>query len=344
MKFIIALCLMAYVVGIKKKKDVFSILIILLVFFLFLDISGKFDTIKYMWWLHPYSLMFIAILLYKVYIEFYVKARNKFHEISANTNLVTLNREIHADYNPSVVGYLLNQRLKLQDLSADIMNLFALKLIDIKQIETKKYEITLQKEEYEDIVKESDRYILNYLTNKISKFDFEVWESFVKEDYRSRNFSAPKKYINGDTLLRTMFLMLFIGTIVFTVILKTFVSAFSDDTFASFAASLFISAFIAFVYVAFISARVDSNYDADIYLSKTGQDELKKWLNFKKFITDYTLVKERNVEEIILFEKYIPYAVALGINKNFKDTIFSVFENIEISDMTKVIMENIFGI
>ena len=54
-------------------------------------------------------------------------------------------------------------------------------------------------------------------------------------------------------------------------------------------------------------------------LNENGKSELVKWIKFKKFIKDYTLLKDREIEEIVIYEKYIPYAMALNINKEYND-------------------------
>lgn len=50
-------------------------------------------------------------------------------------------------------------------------------------------------------------------------------------------------------------------------------------------------------------------------------------------------MKDKNIEDIVLYEKYIPYAVALEVNLNYKDTIFSVFERNEIKNIIKDIID-----
>ena len=283
----------------NNKKDVFSVLLIILgILILGFGIG---DTTYFA---NPIFLVGGAILLYKLYIELYVKARNKFYKFDANMDLVTLNREINVEYNPSIVGYLLKNRLELKDLSADIMHLFALKLIDIEKTETGKYNVLLKNKDYGHAnISQSDKYILDSLANKLGEFDFKTWEWYVKEDYNSRSFSKIEKVMNEGKVVKNMFLILLIGIVMSIVLFKI-----------SFEVSgaVFLCTVILFVfYIVFTFVKDSSKYDDDIYLSEEGKEELKKWLKFKRFISEYTLIKERKVEEIVLYEKYIPYAVVV---------------------------------
>ena len=62
-------------------------------------------------------------------------------------------------------------------------------------------------------------------------------------------------------------------------------------------------------------------------LNRKGKDELIKWIKFKKFIKEYSLIKDRKIEEVVLYEKYIPYAMALGINKEYNSSEIREFVN-----------------
>ena len=69
------------------------------------------------------------------------------------------------------------------------------------------------------------------------------------------------------------------------------------------------------------------------FLSSYGESELKKWMKFKKFIQEYTLLKERSIEEIAIYESYIPYAIALDVNVQYKNTQFDIFDEKEMESI-----------
>ena len=50
---------------------------------------------------------------------------------------------------------------------------------------------------------------------------------------------------------------------------------------------------------------------------------------------NYTLLKDRNMEEIVIYERYIPYAIALDVNVTYKDALFDIFEEEEFYSIIK---------
>lgn len=50
-------------------------------------------------------------------------------------------------------------------------------------------------------------------------------------------------------------------------------------------------------------------------LSEKGNREAKEWRALKKYMKDYSLLKEKKVPDIVLWEKFLVYATAFGISK-----------------------------
>lgn len=50
-------------------------------------------------------------------------------------------------------------------------------------------------------------------------------------------------------------------------------------------------------------------------LSQEGEDELALWEGYKNFLKDFTSFNEKELPDLILWEKYIVYAVAIGMGK-----------------------------
>ena len=58
---------------------------------------------------------------------------------------------------------------------------------------------------------------------------------------------------------------------------------------------------------------------------------------------NYTLLKNRNVEEIVIYERYIPYAIALGVNVTYRNTMFDIFDEEELKSIIEdKSIENLF--
>lgn len=81
----------------------------------------------------------------------------------------------------------------------------------------------------------------------------------------------------------------------------------------------------------------NSKNSKDILYTSKGKEEIKKCLKLKKFMQEYTLLKARKPEEISIYELYIPYAITLGVNNNYKNTIYDVFEKTELKNILQAI-------
>lgn len=94
--------------------------------------------------------------------------------------------------------------------------------------------------------------------------------------------------------------------------------------------------------ISLLSKRREKN----LGLTKLGTKELKKWMGFKTFVKQYTLIKNKTIEDVVIYEKYIPYALVLGIGKDYKDTIYQIFDEVDaeklVNDLKQQFYDNNF--
>lgn len=45
------------------------------------------------------------------------------------------------------------------------------------------------------------------------------------------------------------------------------------------------------------------------------RDEIYKWIALKRYLEDYSLLSEQDTNAILIWEEYLVYAIALGVNK-----------------------------
>ena len=62
-------------------------------------------------------------------------------------------------------------------------------------------------------------------------------------------------------------------------------------------------------------------------LNKKGQNEISNWKSLKKFLVDFSNIKDKNSQMIELWDFYLTYSIVLGVNKNAKEEIYSFFGN-----------------
>lgn len=60
-----------------------------------------------------------------------------------------------------------------------------------------------------------------------------------------------------------------------------------------------------------------------------GKEEFDKWISFKKFLNNFSNLKEYGPKSIVLWEKYLVYATALGVAKKVLRAIKIVLPQIE---------------
>lgn len=280
---------------------------------------------------NPVFIVIYITIIFGIFLIGYKKCRNIKYQKESNEEVNFLNREISTEYPPSIVGYLINNKIRYKDLIADIMELYAEKIINIsnsnKQDE-KKIEFYLQDKEYRNkINSKSYIYIINTLINdtKNAKFDFGTWKQLVLEEYELRKFANPK---NNNTYKKIIFITILLmaivgGSIGFIAGIKAGTIIF--PTFLGLMLGSMIGVLVGYQLINFVKSSENTN----VFLSKYGKNELKKWMKFKKFIKEYTLLKDRKMEEIAIYESYIPYAIALDVNIQYKNTKFDIFDESE---------------
>lgn len=276
-----------------------------------------------------FIILYIAIL-FGVFLFIYKKYRNLKYQKESYEDINYLNRDISTEYPPSIVGYLFNQKLRYKDLIADIMELYAQKIINIsksnEQGENKIY-FYLQEDYRNKVNSQSQLYIIRTLLNNQQNvsFDFSSWKRLVLEEYKIRKFAKEQNKDKSKKIILIMIIcMVIIGGLIGWVggsktgfaIMTMIVGAIGGA---------FIGTIVGYQFANFTKSSENTN----VFLSSYGENELKKWMKFKKFIQEYTLLKERTIEEIAIYESYIPYAIALDVNVQYKNTKFDIFDEKE---------------
>lgn len=281
--------------------------------------------------LYPIIIPIIMCLILGIIACIYKKIRNKKYLKETYNDNDFLSREISTQIPPSIVGYLFYQKVKYKHLIADIMDLYAIKAIDIKKQEDNTFKIEpIENENAKKITSESQRYILNTLVDKNDDklFNYTEWKKLVIKEYKNNNWT--KKIETANAIIITIIVVIFsiIGGI------KGWNIDGGGDkglACAGVLAGFVISIFVICFYIAFMEIQKENG----IFLNKKGKEELKKWIKLKNFMENYTLLKDRNIEEIVIYERYIPYAIALGVNVTYKNTVFDIFEEEEFKSIIK---------
>ena len=289
--------------------------------------------------LYPIIIPIIMCLILGIIAYIYKKIRNKIYLKETYNDSDFLNREISTQIPPSIVGYLFCQKVKYKHLIADIIDLYAIKAINIKKQEDNTLKIeSIKNENAKKITSESQQYILNTLVDKEDDllFNYTEWKKLVIKEYKNNN--CTKKIETANAIIVTIIVLAYsiIGGIVgWNSEGGENKGLASIGVLAGFVISIFVICF----YIAFMELQKENG----IFLNKEGKKELKKWIKLKNFMENYTLLKNRNVEEIVIYERYIPYAIALGVNVTYRNTMFDIFDEEELKSIIEdKSIENLF--
>lgn len=65
--------------------------------------------------------------------------------------------------------------------------------------------------------------------------------------------------------------------------------------------------------------------------TREGKQEQLKLLEFKHYITDYSLIKNSDLESVVIWDEYLAYSTAFGIPNKITDTIYEGWFNLNLN-------------
>lgn len=152
---------------------------------------------------------------------------------------------------------------------------------------------------FQQRVAEDYSYTNSFVTNiKNTKTNIGLSQGY----FQNANYKKPKMDTNGWALL-----LVVMGIMIITIGNWIFYQTRLDLAFGS----LFILGF------GLIGCAIHLNKIAKEYilLTQFGEDEYAKWRGLYNFLNSETLMKERTVIELVIWEQYLIYATAFGISE-----------------------------
>ena len=175
----------------------------------------------------------------------------------------------------------------------------------------------------------SDDYIEVKKLKKFAKEDFNKYSKHVdkmvsnikKNLYEEKMIDKKKEklYTASTSVLPIMFAGIFIAIILYNLVgllpfvSTTYIMRWVTDLLGRFLDSLIILLPISIMLIAL--DRIRSRCTEKIYkLTQKGADERAEWKGFARFLKDYSMIEEKSVFDIVIWEKYLVYATAFGIS------------------------------
>ena len=239
-------------------------------------------------------------------------------------------RELPSDDSPAVVNAILNRsnigEPDMKGFEATIMDLIDRKIFKIiveegeltsdliLEFDESRYsELSIDEKKVFDLlntfshdnklnVSRLSSQLNNESNGKLFVKKFDEWKDIIKDDCIGED--KISQYFNDKgTSLSSGFT---IGGLIFAAALFL-ISAFSDHPSAMY--GLFASVFLAIfsIAIAFIPEDIFGQWTPE------GRVYYLKWMNFKKFLKDNSLIKEHPPESIVIWNKYLVYGTALGV-------------------------------
>lgn len=222
-------------------------------------------------------------------------------------------RDFPATYGPEVLEYLLDKNVTEKSLSATILNLIYKKVLKVEKIQNKKkedYKLVLQEYDEKSLTK-TEQLALNLIINEIGNSK-EVILSGIKKHCSNINNAQSFIDLYNDFIKESKKLgeenQFFVKTPGIVIIAIIFSLLGVIPMFISFGFELpilgIIILILIFVFLFFIITRR--------FYTKKGALDYAKWMAHKRFLEDFSRFDEKELPEVILWDKYLVYATILG--------------------------------
>lgn len=225
-------------------------------------------------------------------------------------------REFPAEYGPEIVEYLMKEQVTPTSLSAMILNIIRKKGFEVREEEGKrgKKNYVLVKTETLNIeLTKEEQYVIDWLIDELGdgkEISFQTIKESSQTISSARDFA--RKYNNWQKLIKNKaiseefyeeYLGIKIKGILYAV--TGFIIAFFSAPFIAMPTisitAIILSIILCIYFITFKRRTIKGN------------DHFTKWSAFKKFLLDFGRFDEKELPEVVLWEKYLVYATVFGI-------------------------------
>ena len=247
-------------------------------------------------------------------------------------------RDFPNTYGPEVLERLIKKCNTTNGYSASILYMIYKKAFIVEETSDKKDYVLKKAETFKEPITKEEASIMEFLLNTIGDGNSVLLseiKTYGKKESTARIFlnhfndwkkdveNVSKKYNFYDKQSKVIPILI----IVILSILSICFSVNVDDSLCIFVA---IFSIISIIYISFATRK-----------SKTGIVEYKKWMAFKKFLVDFGRFNEKELPEIVLWEKYLVYGAVFGVAKKLEKTMKIKIETMDnTNDMSDMMMYN----
>ena len=260
------------------------------------------EKIKY------YGMTVLSILWMIGLIPLIIYVYNRFDKERSSTFKTKYFRDFPANYGPEIVGYLFNHSIGSEDLSASIVNLVTKKVIAFEEVEKKKYLFKLVGADLP--MTKAETKLTTWLFGSIgdgSQVTMEQINKNAKGEYEAflKNFGEWKNLALTEAKEMNFFE-------------KLGLKKFNAFIYGLAGIGLAIINFNLMIHLELSTIIIIAGIFAAIYfLSVTkrtvnGNEDYVRWKGLKNFLNDFGKFSNRDLPNVVLWEKYLVYALVFG--------------------------------
>lgn len=228
-------------------------------------------------------------------------------------------RDLPNHYSPAISSLIYDLKIDVyKDYTATILYLCIKGYINlVKDGET--YKVKIVKQKNISNLGRCEKYVLDIVANK-NKFDENKFKKEILKEAQEMELITDKKHSKIGRLI--LILIVAFILLIITYNINKFVFIF------------LISILGAISYAGYYIKSINfETVDTEYVRTKNGKDFALLLNGLKKYIKDYTLIKDKDIDYIQILENYIPYALALDeadavedfikSNEEYRDLIYN---------------------
>ena len=223
-------------------------------------------------------------------------------------------------------------------VSAMLLDLALKKAISFEINDKKNIKVNLLLNVENNTLKEEEKILYEYLSKiakKDNSFSMKEMEKYIEKHISSFNKMSEKiiketkktqerkgNYNKENDKHREKYTVILIFSIVFLVF---FMLALIASTVVYSRWYVFLIPIITMILFILFSCILMSRYS---YLTQKGINEKEMWEGLQKYMEDFSLLNEKEVPDLVLWEKYLVYATVFGISEKVIKQLKVAYPNI----------------
>ena len=225
-----------------------------------------------------------------------------------------MNKAFSSSFSANILDLCLNKYILLEEIEK--AGTFKAGVIKIKLLEKEtsnlKEDEKLTLEFLKEVAGKNDelttkditKYLEKHLS-KVEKLDKKLGKIIEEEEIKNGNYNK-ENYNKSNTY----------GVVTAVYAIFAFFSIGIIAFFAEMNALTFIPVAIAFITALVANAVMLGIMSGKVnILTQKGVDEKEQWKAFKKYMEEFSLLKEKEIPSLVLWEKYLVFATAFGISE-----------------------------